>query len=65
MGLRQHGLNLLGVNAYWQKVALGVVIIAAVLFDSSRVKISRPNINFMALAPWQYNESVEEGEVFL
>jgi ribose transport system permease protein len=39
-GFVNNGLNLLGVNAYWQKVALGVVIIAAVLFDIVRVRIS-------------------------
>ena len=39
-GFVNNGLNLLGVNAYWQKVALGVVIIIAVLFDIVRVRIS-------------------------
>lgn len=39
-GFVNNGLNLLGVNAYWQKVVLGAVIIVAVLFDSIRAKIS-------------------------
>ncbi|MBE6831937.1 MAG: ABC transporter permease [Ruminococcaceae bacterium] len=33
-----NGMNLLGVNAYWQNVVLGIVIIAAVLFNSVRQK---------------------------
>lgn len=37
-GFINNGLNLLGVNAYWQKVALGIVIIVAVLFDIVRSK---------------------------
>ncbi|MEG0914056.1 MAG: ABC transporter permease [Oscillospiraceae bacterium] len=37
-GFVNNGLNLLGVNAYWQKVALGVVIIIAVLFDIVRAR---------------------------
>lgn len=39
-GFVNNGLNLLSVNAYWQKVALGAVIIAAVLYDSIRAKLS-------------------------
>lgn len=39
-GFVNNGLNLLGVNAYWQKVFLGAVIVVAVLFDSIRAKIS-------------------------
>ena len=35
-----NSLNLLGVNAHWQKVALGAIIIVAVLFDIARAKIS-------------------------
>lgn len=37
-GFVNNGLNLLGVNAYWQKVALGFVIIVAVLFDIVRAR---------------------------
>ncbi len=37
-GFVNNGLNLLGVNAYWQKVALGSVIIIAVLFDIIRAR---------------------------
>ena len=39
-GFVNNGLNLLGVNAYWQKIALGIVIIIAVLFDIFRMKLS-------------------------
>lgn len=35
-GFVNNGLNLLGVNAYWQKVVLGIIIIVAVLFDIVR-----------------------------
>lgn len=37
-GFVSNGMNLLSVNAYWQKVTLGIVIIVAVLFDSIRTK---------------------------
>lgn len=36
IGLINNGLNLLGVNAYWQKVALGVIIAVAVSLDALR-----------------------------
>ncbi|MGV8027204.1 MAG: ABC transporter permease [Anaerolineaceae bacterium] len=36
LGLVNNGLNLLEVNAYWQKVALGLIIIFAVLLDQIR-----------------------------
>jgi ribose/xylose/arabinose/galactoside ABC-type transport system permease subunit len=36
LGLVNNGLNLLEVNTYWQKVALGVIIISAVLLDQLR-----------------------------
>lgn len=39
-GLINNGLNMVGVNAYWQKVVLGAVIIIAVLFDSVRARLS-------------------------
>ena len=39
-GFVNNGLNLLKVNAYWQKVALGSIIIIAVLFDIVRAQIS-------------------------
>lgn len=35
-----NGLNLLGVNAYWQKVALGIIIIFAVALDILRARLS-------------------------
>lgn len=37
IGLMNNGLNLLQVNSYWQKVILGVIIVAAVAFDTYRV----------------------------
>lgn len=40
LGLINNGLNLLGVNPYWQKVALGVIIVLAVLLDQYRIKKS-------------------------
>lgn len=35
-----NGLNLLGVNAYWQKVALGIIIVFAVALDILRARLS-------------------------
>jgi len=39
-GFMNNALNLLNVNAYWQKVALGIIIIIAVLFDSFRANLA-------------------------
>ena len=39
-GFMNNALNLMNVNAYWQKVALGVIIIIAVLFDAFRAKLA-------------------------
>lgn len=39
-GLINNGLNLLRVSAYWQKVALGTIIILSVLLDIIRAKRS-------------------------
>lgn len=36
MGLINNGLNLMEVNAYWQKVALGFIIVGAVALDMFR-----------------------------
>ena len=36
IGLINNGLNLVGVNAYWQKVALGAIIVFAVSMDAMR-----------------------------
>lgn len=36
MGVVRNGLNLLNVSAYWQKVAIGSIILGAVLLDVSR-----------------------------
>jgi ribose transport system permease protein len=36
MGVLRNGLILLGVNVYWQKVALGAVIVSAVTLDRLR-----------------------------
>lgn len=38
-GVINNGLNLLGVNAYWQKVALGLIILFSLLLDLVRAKI--------------------------
>ncbi|MGC4152034.1 MAG: ribose ABC transporter permease, partial [Propionicimonas sp.] len=39
MGVLRNGLNLLGVSYYWQQIAIGVVIIAAVFLDSMRRRV--------------------------
>lgn len=39
-GFINNGLNLLGVNAYWQKVVLGAIIVFAVLLDTFRAKLA-------------------------
>lgn len=44
-GFMNNALNLLNVNAYWQKVALGIVIICAVLFDTFRARLATKNID--------------------
>ncbi len=36
MGVVRNGLNQLGISAFWQKVALGVVVLLAVTLDSMR-----------------------------
>jgi ribose transport system permease protein len=36
MGVVRNGLNLLNVSSYWQKVAIGGIILVAVLFDVGR-----------------------------
>jgi len=36
MGVVRNGLNLLNVPAYWQKVAIGSIILVAVLVDVAR-----------------------------
>ncbi len=33
IGILQNGLNILGVSAFWQGTALGIVIILAVILD--------------------------------
>ena len=44
-GFMNNALNLMNVNAYWQKVTLGIVIIAAVLFDTFRAKLASKSID--------------------
>jgi ribose transport system permease protein len=34
IGVLHNGLNLMGINAFWQQVVIGAVIAAAVTFDS-------------------------------
>lgn len=41
IGIIQNGLNLLSVSAFWQDVAVGIVIVIAVLIDRFRTKISK------------------------
>lgn len=41
MGVLRNGLNLLGVSAYWQKVAIGLVVVVAVSIDGLRKKSTR------------------------
>jgi len=41
MGVVRNGLNLLNVSAYWQKVAIGSIILLAVLVDSLRKRKNR------------------------
>lgn len=38
IGLINNGLNMMGVNAYWQKFALGAIIVFAVSLDAVRKK---------------------------
>ncbi|MGC8045326.1 ABC transporter permease, partial [Salmonella enterica] len=38
IGVINNGLNLLGVSSYYQQVIKGVIIVGAVLLDSSRKK---------------------------
>lgn len=39
MSVLKNGLNLMGVSRFWQMVAMGVVVIAAVYLDTLRKKI--------------------------
>lgn len=39
MGVLRNGLNLVGLNYFWQQIAIGVVIIVAVYIDSLRNKV--------------------------
>jgi len=39
MSVLKNGLNLMGVSQFWQMVAMGVVVIAAVYLDTLRKKI--------------------------
>lgn len=38
LGLVNNGLNLLRVNVYWQRVALGIIIIGSVVIDTLRTR---------------------------
>jgi ribose/xylose/arabinose/galactoside ABC-type transport system permease subunit len=38
LGILTNGMNLLGVNPYWQQVSKGFIIIVAVLIDRQRQK---------------------------
>jgi len=39
MGILKNGLNLMGVSQFWQMVAMGIVIVAAVYLDTLRRKM--------------------------
>jgi ribose transport system permease protein len=39
IGVIRNGLNLLGVSSFWQMVAIGVIIICAVLVDEIRRRL--------------------------
>ena len=41
MGVITNGLNLIGINAFWQDVMKGAIIMAAVIFDVTRKRKSR------------------------
>ena len=41
MGVISNALNLLGVDAYWQNVAKGVVIFIAVMIDAFRSRYAQ------------------------
>ena len=43
MGVITNGLNLIGINAFWQDVLKGVIIMAAVIFDVMRKRKARQN----------------------
>ena len=43
IGFINNGMNLLEINAYWQKVVLGAVIIAAVALDAYRSYAGKKN----------------------
>jgi len=36
MGVLGNGLNLLNVSAFWQRIVMGIVIVAVVVFDQWR-----------------------------
>ena len=36
IGIINNAMNLLGINAYWQDVVLGFIILAAVVSDTAR-----------------------------
>ena len=38
MGILSNGLNMLSINYYYQRIAIGIVIIGAVYLDSIRSK---------------------------
>jgi ribose transport system permease protein len=40
IGVLNSGLNLLSVDAFWQRVAQGALLIAAVSFDQLRIRLT-------------------------
>jgi len=45
MGVMSNGLDMLGVNSYWQKIIKGAIIIVAVLFDQLNVRRANASKN--------------------
>jgi ribose transport system permease protein len=40
MTVLTNSLNLMGVDSYWQRIAIGVVIVAAAAADQLRAKVN-------------------------
>lgn len=58
IGVIQNGMNLTNIESYTQKIVLGLVILAAVLFDRLKQRgLGRP-IRFFKPAAVEHNESV-------
>jgi ribose transport system permease protein len=56
IGVIQNGMNLTNIESYTQKVVLGLVILAAVLFDKLKQKGLRTGLGFLRRLPKDINE---------